>query len=69
MTAIAVCTFDTTTGRDGCSATDLGLPGFASARIVDGDGTVVASGTFERRGNCRDADQGGSQCEAPGRNK
>ncbi len=72
QTATTICTYHTTAGRDGCSATDLALPGFGSAQIVEADENVVASGTFERRGNCRDADQMGSQCEAndaPGRNK
>lgn len=56
--------------REGCSATGLELPGFNRAEIAAEDGTIVASGTFARRGNCRDADQAGSQCEAnaaPGR--
>lgn len=68
----AVCSFDPADGRDGCSATDLTLGGFATVEVQDAGGAVVAVGTFERRGNCRDADQIGSQCEAnaaPGRNK
>ncbi|MDQ3380098.1 MAG: hypothetical protein M3546_07220 [Actinomycetota bacterium] len=55
-----------------CSAQHRVLPGFATAQIRLGTaatGTVVASGTFERRGNCRDPEQGGSQCVAPGQNK
>ena len=50
--------------RDGCSANGLILPGFNAAEIVDDNGDVVASGIFARRGNCRDADQAGSLCEA-----
>lgn len=53
-----------------CSARHLVLPGFATAQIRLGTTTtVVASGTFARRGNCRDPEQGGSQCDAPGQNK
>lgn len=74
MTATPICTFTADgNGTDGCSANGLTLGGFATAEIVDDtNNTVVASGTFERRGNCRDADQAGSQCkanDAPGRNK
>ena len=47
-----------------CSAQQLTLPGFGTAQVRTSDGTVVASGTFERRGNCRDPEQAGSQCEA-----
>ena len=47
-----------------CSAQNLTLPGFGTAQVRTSDGTVVASGTFERRGNCRDPEQAGSQCEA-----
>lgn len=67
-----VCTFVADGGSDGCSFQGTKLGGFASATIEDDLGNVVASGTFERRGNCRDRDQGGSQCEAndaPGQNK
>ncbi len=56
-------------GTDGCSENRLPLAGFSRAEIVDESGAVVASGAFERRGNCRDADQAASLCEAPGRNK
>ena len=52
-----------------CSAQGLRLPGFSDAVIRDSSGTEVAFGTFRRGGNCRDADQAGSQCNAPGRNK
>lgn len=47
-----------------CSAQGLALPGFASAEVREDDGDVVATGTFARRGNCRDPQQAGSQCEA-----
>lgn len=47
-----------------CSATDLALPGFNMA-ILSGSG-IGESATFDRRGNCRDPNQGGTQCEAPG---
>ncbi len=49
-----------------CSAQALALPGFTTAEVREGDGDVVATGTFLRRGNCRDADQAGSQCESNG---
>ncbi len=47
-----------------CSAQGLPLNGFAKAVVRDSNGTEVAVGTFERRGNCRDPLQAGSQCEA-----
>ena len=47
-----------------CAAQKLALNGFARAVVRDAAGVEVAVGTFERRGNCRDADQAGSQCEA-----
>lgn len=50
-----VCSFtvDGSGGRQGCSAdTDLG--GFRFAEVRYQDGTVVARGTFERRGGQRD---------------
>lgn len=61
----AICEFTVSEdgGRVVCSENGLELDGFSQAEIAD-DGTVVASGTFLRRGNCRDADQAGSQCEA-----
>ncbi len=37
-----------------CSAQDLPLPGFGMAVVRDSAGTEVATGVFERRGNCRD---------------
>jgi hypothetical protein len=64
-----ICTFTVGVGvgRQGCSAQHLELGGFTRAEIATSDGTVVASGVFDRAGNCRDPLQGGSQCEAPGR--
>lgn len=59
-----ICTFTATNGTGGCSEQDRPLAGFNMAEIRNAAGAVVASGTFDRRGNCRDADQGGSQCEA-----
>jgi len=60
-------------GLFACSGQDLVLtgtgPGFVQAAIETSGGVEVASGAFtpdERRGNCRDADQVGSQCMAPG---
>lgn len=50
-----VCSFtvDEKGGRQGCSA-DTDLIGFASAEVQYQDGTVVASGIFERRGGKRE---------------
>jgi hypothetical protein len=69
-----ICTFTTdANGAGGCSEQGLMLDGFGKAQIVnETTNVVVASGDFARRGNCRDRDQAGSQCEAndaPGRNK
>ncbi|MBA2331900.1 MAG: hypothetical protein H0V94_03820 [Actinobacteria bacterium] len=47
-----------------CNAQKLTLLGFASAELRTSGGAVVASGVFERRGNCRDPEQAGSQCQA-----
>jgi hypothetical protein len=47
-----------------CSAQKLTLAGFTMAVVRDSSGTEVASGLFERRGNCRDPEQGGSLCQA-----
>jgi hypothetical protein len=48
-----------------CSAQKLTLPGFTTAQVrTTTGGTVFASGMFERRGNCRDPEQAGSQCKA-----
>lgn len=55
-------------GNFTCSEQHLSLPGFASAQLRTASGTVVVAGLFERRGNCRDPDQAGSQCDAPGQN-
>lgn len=52
-----------------CSEQQLALGGFTMAVVRDSAGAEVANGTFARRGNCRDADQAMSQCDAPGRNK
>ena len=50
-----------------CQAQHFVLGGFRQAVVRDAAGTVVALGTFLRRGNCRDPDQMTTQCEAPGR--
>lgn len=52
-----------------CQAQHLLLPGFTQAVVRNAAGAEVASGVFERRGNCRDPEQGGSLCNAPGQNK
>jgi len=52
-----------------CNVQDLTLPGFTMAVVPDAAGMEVASGTFERRGNCRDPRQAGSQCVVPGQTK
>lgn len=52
-----------------CSFQGMELPGFTNVEVEDENNVVVESGLFERAGNCRDADQAGSQCVAPGRNK
>ncbi|MEO5634358.1 hypothetical protein [Gaiella sp.] len=55
----------TNSGAFACSEQKLPLPGFTTAQVrTTIGGTVVASGTFERRGNCRDPEQAGSQCKA-----
>ena len=43
--------------------------GFTMAVVRNAAGVAVVTGTFERRGNCRDPDQAMSQCTAPGQNK
>ncbi|HEV2528754.1 MAG TPA: hypothetical protein VGT61_09935 [Thermomicrobiales bacterium] len=53
-------------GTFSCAAQDIALPGFVAAVVRDATGTEVATGTYERRGNCRDPQQAGSQCNAPG---
>ncbi len=47
-----------------CSEQKLTLAGFVTAVVRDEAGAEVASGVFARRGNCRDPEQAGSQCEA-----
>ncbi len=54
----------TSSGTFTCSEQKLPLPGFTTAEVRTSGGTVVASGTFDRRGNCRDPEQVGSQCKA-----
>lgn len=62
-----VCTGTTNAaGTFTCSAQQLVLPGFGIAVVRDAAGVEVASGTFDRRGNCRDPQQVGSLCKAPG---
>ena len=56
-------------GRFHCHGTkvDVPAPGFTMAVVRDSFGIEVANGVFdERRGNCREPDQAGSQCTAPG---
>lgn len=55
-------------GTFSCSEGDIRLPGFATAVVRDAAGIEVASGVYERRGNCRDPQQAGSRCNAPGHN-
>ena len=67
-----VCAFSADgVGSDGCSDQDSVLGGFNQAVIVadtNGNGLadagemVVASGTFARRGGCREPDQAGVDC-------
>jgi len=52
-----------------CQEQHLLLPGFTMAVVRDSNNTEVAIGTFDRRGNCRDPEQGGSLCKAPGQNR
>lgn len=52
-----------------CQAQHLKLNGFVMAVVRSSAGVEVASGTFERRGNCRDPEQAMSQCAAPGHSK
>ncbi len=59
-----LCDFTAGNGRQGCSFNGRELPGFNLAEILDADGNVVDSAVLARRGNCRDPQQGGSQCEA-----
>lgn len=57
-----------TQGTFTCNAQGVTLPGFTTAVVRDAAGMEVATGTFARRGNCREPDQAGSQCMAPGHN-
>ncbi len=52
-----------------CNAQQIELPGFVEAVVRDSAGMEDASGVFARRGNCRDPEQMGSLCKAPGQNK
>ena len=57
----AICSFTSDgKGSEGCSA-DTDVPGFNTAVILDSDGTVVASGTFARRGGTRETGGKGGQ--------
>jgi len=72
VSGMKVCDgFASSKGTFTCNAQGLTLGGFTTAEVRLGGpaGSIVASGLFERAGNCRDADQLGSQCVAPGRNK
>ncbi len=61
-----VCSFTADgSGSEGCAGSIDGV-GFHHADIVDAANSVVATGRYARRGNCREPQQGGSQCEAPG---
>ena len=51
-----------------CQAQHFTLGRFGRAVVLDSAGDVVAAGTFERRGNCRDPEQFMTQCDAPGHN-
>jgi hypothetical protein len=56
-------------GRFQCHGTqiDVPAPGFTMAVVRNSLGIEVGGGLFdERRGNCREPDQAGSQCTAPG---
>ncbi len=69
VSGMTVCDgFANSQGTFTCNAQGLDLGGFGTAEVRRG-GEVVAEGGFERAGNCRDADQANSQCNAPGRNK
>ena len=52
-----------------CNAQHLTLGGFGRAVVRDSAGVMVASGAFDRRGNCRDPEQAGSLCEASGHSR
>ena len=53
-------------GTFGCTAQHRVLSGFNTAVVEDSLGNDVSRGAFARRGNCRDPEQGGSLCDAPG---
>jgi hypothetical protein len=78
----AICSFTTNAnGRGGCESTFIGLPrfGVAQLRLGGAAGTPVLQATRQgvvpgggpgeivSRGDCRDADQELSLCDAPGR--
>jgi hypothetical protein len=68
-TEVAICSGTANLkGKFQCSESQVSIPapGFTTAVIRDMAGTEVASGLFERRGNCREPDQAGSLCSAPG---
>jgi hypothetical protein len=65
---VLLCTAEANSqGLFTCQAQHFVLGGYRQAVVRDAAGVVVALGTFERRGTCRDADQSMTQCEAPGR--
>ena len=51
-----------------CAAQHFTSGGFTTAVVKNVAGATVASGTFERRGTCRDPEQMMHNCEAPGQN-
>lgn len=65
---VLLCTGEANSrGMFTCQAQHFVLGGFGQAVVRDAAGVVVAVGTFERRGTCRDPEQSMTQCEAPGR--
>lgn len=69
-TGVLICSGEASAqGVFNCQDQNRPLPGFTQAVVRDSAGLEVASGTFARRGNCRDPEQVGSQCDAPGQNK
>lgn len=65
-TGVLICSGTSdSSGTFTCNAQKLALPGFTTAEVrLTSGGPAVVSGTFARRGNCRDPEQAGSQCEA-----
>ena len=77
----AICSFTTTTSGDGgCAARFTGLQRLAVSQLVTGDGpagvpvlqatrqaVLAGPGSITSSGGCREPDQGGSTCVAPGR--